>query len=132
MSDHTLLVVVFWALFLLDGALVGRRARFGFVSWLGGRRAQPVWRRWHVLSPWPGGWRVMADDLPFSFSPAGLCNWPAGSAARPAETPDTVQAWRWEDIADVQERNGRLVINGKVFCAASALLPADELRALAA
>jgi hypothetical protein len=132
MSDHTLLIVVFWALVGFDGALVGRRARFGFVNWLVGRRAMPAWRRWHILSPWPGGWRAMADDLPFSFSPTGVCNRPAGSAARPANTPDTTQGWRWEEIADVREQAGWLVLNGKKFCPATPLLSADELRSLAA
>ncbi len=131
MSDHALLVTVFWALTLIDGAWVGRRARFSFVSWLGGRHAWPVLRRWHGLSPWPGGWRVMADDLPVAFSPAGLCNWPAGSAARPAATPAVVQAWRWEEIASVSEEAGQLVVNGRPFCAATPLFTASDLLALA-
>lgn len=132
MSDPTLLAVVFWAFFLLDGAQIGRCARFSFVSWFGGRRARPAHRRWHVYSPWPGGWRTRADDLPFSFAPSGLCNWPAGSAARPAATPETVQAWRWEEITEVQERAGRLLINGQDFCPATPHLSADGVRALAA
>ncbi len=132
MSDPALLVAVFWVLFLLDGVEVSRRARWSLLSLWGGRRARPAWRRWHVLSPWPGGWRAMADDLPFSLAPAGLCNWPAGAAGRPANEPAALQAWRWEDIADVREQDGQLIINGKKFCTATGHLRADELRALAA
>ncbi len=131
MSDHALLATVFWALYLLDGALAGRRARFALLSWFGGPSAQPAWRRWHLLSPWPGGWRMLTDDVPFSFSPAGICNRPAGTAGRPANEPGHVQAWRWEDIADVSEVGGQLVINGKIFCAATGHMRADELHGLA-
>ncbi|MEI6862336.1 MAG: hypothetical protein WCL04_08795, partial [Verrucomicrobiota bacterium] len=131
MTDPVLFVAVFWALLLLDGVQLSRRARWGCVSWWGGRHAWPAWRRWQVLSLWPGGWRVMVDDLPFSFSPAGLCNWPAGTAGRPANEPDALQVWRWEHITEVREQNGQLVINGEKFCAATGHLSADELRALA-
>lgn len=132
MSDHALLIAVFWGLFLLDGALAGRRSRWSFTNWLGGRRASPAWRRWHLLSPWPGGWRALADDLPFSLSPTGICNRPAGAAGRPPNDPGSAQAWRWEDIADARENDGLVLINGKIFCAATVHLTAEGLRALAA
>jgi hypothetical protein len=132
MSNQTLFVAVFWAFFLLDGVSVRRRSRFGFTSWLGGRRAWPAWRRWHFPSPWPAGWNVVADDLPFSFSPAGVVNWPAGAAARPVEAPDNTQAWRWGEIRQVEEKLGWLVINERQFCPATGHLTAAEMAALSA
>jgi hypothetical protein len=74
---------------------------------------------------------VLTDDVPFSFSPVGICNRPTGTAGRPANEPGHVQAWRWEDIADVREVGGQLVINGKNFCAATGHLRAEKLYDLA-
>jgi hypothetical protein len=132
MSDLAFLIAVFWTMFLLDGAFTGRRASWSFTSRWGGQYALPTWRRWHGLSPWPGGWRAVADDLPFSFAPAGLCNRPAGVAGRPPNDLGSAQVWRWEDIGAVTEADGWLLINGKRMGAATGHLTAEELRDLAA
>lgn len=132
MSDLAFLIAVFWTMFLLDGAFAGRRASWSFTSRLGGQHALPSWRRWHGLSPWPGGWRALADDLPFSFAPAGLCNRSAGVAGRPPNDLGSAQVLRWEDIVAVTEADGWLLINGKRMGAATGHLTAEELRLLAA
>ena len=73
----------------------------------------------------------MAEDLPLAFSPTGVVNWPAGAVARPVATPDELQAWRWGEIRQIEEKDGWLAINGRRFCPATGHVTAAELLALA-
>ncbi len=132
MSEWLPLLGVFWVLYLVDGLKILRRPRFSFVSWWGGRGTTVNHGRAHGLAPLPGGWRAWADDLPWAFSPVGLCNEPIGSAGRPVDIPAGVVAWRWEDIREMRIQSGWLWVNGQPFAPATPHFSLEELRQLAA
>jgi hypothetical protein len=130
MSEWWSVLAIFWVAYLLDG-LRRRRTAHTIV-----RRAAPrpaVFRheRLHLLPPAPWAWRFRADDPPCALSPEGLCNQPLATAGRPAERAPFTAVWRWEQIENVVEKQGWLVVNGRLFAPATAAWPAAALLALA-
>jgi hypothetical protein len=122
-------LLAFWALWAIDQLKITRRNVFSFVAW--GRRVFVSEGRLCFAGPWPGNWRVMAEDVPFSLSPAGIANRGAGQMARPADGPHTALAWRWEEIREVTTAKGWLCVNGARFCRDTGHVSAAALLALA-
>jgi hypothetical protein len=125
MSEWASVLLVFWALWLVDGIKLPPVARFGVTGL--GRRARLVFGR--LLAPgWsPAGWRAVADDLPFTLSPAGICNRPAGSA----EAPARATAWTWDEVRETGLQGGWITINGARFCRDTGHLRASQILGLA-
>ncbi len=123
-------LVVFWALWAVDQLKVSRLNHLNLVGW--GRRIRIGYGRICFAGAWPGHWRVLASDLPFSFSPAGITNRGAGQLARPAEGPAVAQVWRWEEIQAVASQQGWICVNGVRFCPDTGHLSAGKIRAIAA
>ncbi len=123
------MLLVFWALWLVDGIKLPPVARFSVTGF--GRRARLAFGR--LLAPgWsPAGWRAVADDLPFTLSPAGICNRPAGSAGRPAETPLRATAWTWDEVRATGVQGGWITVNGARFCRDTGHLRASQILGLA-
>ncbi len=130
MSAWWPIVAVFWFWYLADCVRFSRHACLCLAGALGRGRGRVTHGCVAVLPPVPTGWHVRAEDLPLSFSPAGLCNLPVGSAGRPAPSPAHPRAWRWEEIRQLSVRGGRVYVNGELFCEATALVAAGSLRAL--
>jgi hypothetical protein len=132
-SEWWSILVVFWILFLVDGVRGGRRDRLFFFAWKNGRspKARAVQASWHCAIPLPSAWTLLADDLPASFAPEGLTNWPSASAGRPPPLPESVVALRWEEIERVEQHGGWIHINGRRFTRATPALSVATLRQLA-
>lgn len=81
--------------------------------------------------PLPVAWQAFADDLPFSFSPEGICNVTVGSVSGRPPEPAVTRSWKWEDVKSVEKKGGRLWVNDRDFCAVTAYAGAAELWALA-
>ncbi|MFT3830454.1 MAG: hypothetical protein QM691_12200 [Opitutaceae bacterium] len=130
MSEWWSVLAIFWIAYLVDGL---RRRRLPHTTI---RRGAP-WpaalrhERLHLLPPAPWTWRFRADDPPFALSPEGLCNQYVATAGRPAARAPFTAVWRWEQLESVVEKQGWLVINGRLFAPAAAAWPAAELLALA-
>lgn len=130
MSEWWTVLAIFWIAYLLDG-IRRRNAPLTIVRrtapWPALLRHAPL----HLPPPAPWTWRACADDPPAALSPDGLCNQPLATAARPADRAPFTAVWRWEQIDTVAEKDGWLVVNGKLFAPAAAAWPAAELLALA-
>jgi hypothetical protein len=129
MTEWASVLLVFWALWLVDGLKLPSVDRFG-VAGRGGR-ARLSYGRLLLPGWWPAGWRTTAADVPFSVSPAGICNRPVGSAGRPAEAPARATAWAWADIHETELKGGWILINGVRFCRATGHLTAGNILGLA-
>lgn len=117
MTDWWPLLAAFWGLFFLDGVRYTRRTLWRFATWCGGRTtAAGTHGQWLFASPLPSAWHAVTEDPPFALSPEGICNDPVGSAGKPPPCPPVSHAWRWEEIREVAEKRGRLLINGADFC----------------
>lgn len=131
MSEWVSVLAVFWVLWALDGWRLGPRRVFTLVG--RGRRARASVR--HQRLSVPGAlsldWRMTASDVPLAFSPAGVCNRPAGAAGRPVDHEPIARAWRWEEVREVGVAGGWVFVNGVRFCADTGHVPARELLALA-
>lgn len=129
MSEWVSVLAVFWVLWAIDGIRLLPAEQFG----LHGRRwrARFSYARWLLPGWWPTAWRATVADIPFALSPAGICNRPAGSAGRPAETPWQAQAWAWSEIRTVEAKDGWLLVNGGRFCRDTGHLWAGQLLKLA-
>ncbi len=123
------MLLVFWALWLVDGIKLPPVARFGVTG--RGRRARFVFGR--LLMPgWsPAAWRVVATDIPFALSPAGISNRPVGAAGRPTEIPSRATAWAWADVRETALKDGWIFINGARFCRDTGHLRASQILGLA-
>lgn len=128
MTEWWLIIAFYWTWFLADCVKLSRHPRFSFSRRWGIRAVHT--RAGHLLTsaPLPTAWQVIADDIPYSFSPHGLCNQSIASAGRQESAPAV--AWRWEDIHELTHRRGRVLINGRDFCAATPLSEVHRLRAL--
>lgn len=131
MSEWVSVLAVFWVLWALDGWRLGPRRIFTLVG--RGRRARASIRHQRLSLPGalPTDWRMTAADVPLAFSPAGVCNRPAGVAGRPVDHEPIGRAWRWEEVREVGVAGGWLFVNGVRFCADTGHVPARELLALA-
>ncbi len=132
-SEWWSILAVFWVLYLVDGVRGGRRSRFFFFAWRGGRspHARVAHGSWHCAIPLPCAWTLLADDLPAALAPEGLTNWPAASAGRPPPLPDSVVSLRWEDVEGVEQHGGWIHINGRRFTPSTPALTAATLGRLA-
>ena len=130
MSEWTPVIAVFWALWALDGLRFGARQVLSLRAG-GAQCGRWHYSRWMVPGALPTTWRIATSDIPFSVSPAGIGNRPAGCAGRPAETVATATAWRWEDIREVGVAKGWVFVNGVRFYPDTGHLPPRELLALA-
>jgi hypothetical protein len=130
MTEWWLFLLCFWLWFGFDSLKISRRPRFLF-SGVCRRRARTQHSQTATVIPSPFTWHATTDDPPFSLSPEGISNLPAGSAGRPAPDPVPARAWRWEDIREIKNKRGRLLINGADFCPATPFATAATLRALA-
>lgn len=131
MSEWVSVLAVFWVLWALDGVRVPRRRVFSFVIGGTGRIARAGYARVSLPGLWPGRWRMTADDVPVSLSPAGICNRPVGAAGRPGEGPAKAHVWRWEEIREVGVADGWLYVNGARFSPNTGHVVAPELLVLA-
>lgn len=142
MTEWWPLIAAFWAALLVDCVkLFSPRWRRVFITSALGRAPRP--RKKHravahaqyaraVFSPpLPFVWQAYADNLPFAFSPEGICNVTVGSISRVPPDPLVTRSWKWEDIKTVEKKGGRLRLNGRDFCAATPCAGAPELWALA-
>lgn len=129
MAEWGGVLLTFWALWLVDQLKFPRWPQFNVVA--RGRRVHIRHTRLCLPGIWPGNWRALAPDLPFSFSPAGIANRGAGQMARPAGGPHTAQAWRWEEIKEVSSKKGWLWINGARFCPDTGHLTTKRIQKLA-
>ncbi|HLP01531.1 MAG TPA: hypothetical protein VK163_05865 [Opitutaceae bacterium] len=130
MSEWWSVLAIFWIAYLVDG-LRRRRQPHTIIRRAAPRPAVLHHARLHLLPPGPWTWRFRADDPPFALSPKGLCNQAVATAGRPAERAPFTAVWRWEQIETVTEKQGWLVVNGRLFAPAAAAWPAAELLALA-
>lgn len=121
-SEWWSVLVVFWGLYLADGLRCGRRTRWYFHHWRASRHpaAGAAAAAWFCTPPAPSAWMIPSDDLPASLAPEGFTNWPSGSASRPPPFPDSVIAFRWEDVRTVEERHGWIIVNAHRFAPVSA------------
>ena len=144
MSEWWSVLAVFWALYLADGVSGGRRERLFLSSWCGGFSWRLSWRKkrgggpatltqagWHFAPPLPWAYTLPLDDLPASFAPEGLTNWPSVATARPAWLPDGAATAKWESLGAVGLNGPWLTLNGRRFAPATATLNAAELKELA-
>lgn len=123
------MLLVFWALWLVDGIKLPPVARFGVTG--RSRRGRLVFGRL-LLPAWsPAAWRVVAADIPFALSPAGICNRPAGAAGRPAGAPARAIAWAWSEVRETAVKDGWILINGARFCRDTGHLRAAQILGLA-
>lgn len=129
-SEWWSVVAVFWALYLADGVVGGRRSRLFLHAWRG--RARLAQASWFAAPPAPWGYAVVLDDLPASLAAEGLTNWPSASTSRPPPLPDELRAVKWEDVGEVKSRGGWLRLGGRDFAPAEAAWDAAGLRRLAA
>jgi hypothetical protein len=131
MTEWWLIIAFFWAWFFADCVKVSRRIRFALSRPWAFRQARL--HQGHALPspPLPTAWQAITEDCPYSFSPDGVCNVCVGTAIRATEEAAPVMAWRWEDIAEVVQKRGRLLINGRDFCAVTIFSEAHTLRTLA-
>jgi hypothetical protein len=129
MSEWGSLLLVFWLLWVVDGWKLPPVERFVVIG--GARRARLHFARL-LPPPWsPAGWSVVAADVPFSISPAGICNRPAGAAGRPVDAPTAATAWAWADVREATLADGWLLINGHRFCRNTGHIGARQLLELA-
>lgn len=152
MSEWGAVLVMFWALYLVDGVGAGRRERLFLSAWRGGlawRRGWRFWRRaprlggwpartaslaqasWFFAPAWPWAYAVALEDLPVSLTADGLVNRSCAAAARPPFQPDVPRAVRWEDIGKIATSGGWLTLDGRRFAPASEALDAAGLRRIA-
>jgi hypothetical protein len=131
MTEWWLILAFFWLWFLADSLKISRRPRF-LASGTCGRRAHLAHGHALTSAPTPLTWHAPTDDPLYSVSPDGVCNLPAGSAGRPGPDPEPARAWRWEDIREVKQKRGRILINGVDFCPVTVFANAAALRTLAA
>lgn len=123
------MLLVFWALWLVDGIKLPPVARFGVTGH--GRRARMVFGRLLVPAWSPAAWRTVAADIPFTLSPAGIANRSAGAAGRPTEAPLRSTAWAWTDVRETAVKDGWILINGVRFCRDTGHLRAAQILGLA-
>lgn len=129
MTEWASVLLVFWVLWLVDGLKLPATARFGLIG--RGRRAGFSYGRW-LLPGWtPGAWRTTVADVPFTLSPAGICNRPAGAAGRPVEAPARATAWAWADIRETETKGGWILVNGARFCRDTGHLASRQILGLA-
>lgn len=129
MTEWASVLLVFWVLWLVDGWKLPPAGRFGVTG--RGRRGRLAHGR--LLGPgWiPNVWRTTVADVPFSISPAGICNRPVGSAGRPAEAPARATAWAWAEVRETGVKGGWILINGVRFCRDTGHLGARQILGLA-
>jgi hypothetical protein len=132
MSEWGYLLATFWVFWLVDGLRWTRRASWNVAAGLRPTRARVEFGRWHWPSVWPAGWRTLAPEVPFSLSPEGICNRPAGNAGRPVDAPSVASAFRWEDVRTVTRERDWLHINGHRFCPDTGHLSPAEILSFAA
>ena len=143
MTEWWPLIAAFWAAFLLDCARVfpSRWCRV-LITGAWGRSPRLRGKKFRALArgqcaravfapPLPMAWQAYADELPFAFSPEGICNVTTGSGGRETREPRVARSWKWEDIRGVEKKGGRLLVNGRDFCEVTAYAGARELWALA-
>ncbi len=128
MTEWILIIVVFWGWFFADSLHASRRPRFLVSRASSCRRARAKFGAVLFGPPLPGAWQIAIDDLPYSFSPDGICNVSVLSASHQAPDDGTVRAWRWEDIREISQKRGRIRINGDDFCAVSSFANAASLQ----
>lgn len=129
MADWGSVLAAYWALWLIDGV---KRAPAAAWRIVGARRIQSLnFQRLQTPGFAPSAWRATAEEIPFSLSPAGICNRPAGRMGRPGDGPPLAQAWRWEEIESADSHGGWLRLNGRRFCRDTGHLPATHLLELA-
>jgi hypothetical protein len=129
MTEWASVLLVFWALWLVDGLKLPPVARFGVVG--SGGRARMSFARMLVPSWWPGGWRTTVADVPLSMSPAGISNRPVAGTGRPADAPARATAWAWTDIRETDTAGGWILVNGVRFCRTTGHLTAGNILGLA-
>jgi len=130
------LIAAFWAVLLIDCVKVFplRWWRVLITSAWGGTRGGAQCGRVVFAPPLPVAWQAYADELPFAFSPEGICNVTVGafgSVAAVTPVAEVARSWKWEDIKSVEKKGGRLWVNGRDFCAVTGYAGAGELWALA-
>jgi hypothetical protein len=129
MTEWASALLVFWVLWLVDGLKLPPSDRFGVIG--RGRRAR-LWYARLLFPGWnPAAWRTVVADIPFTLSPAGICNRPAGSAGRPVEAPARAAAWAWADVRETGVKGGWILINGARFCRDTGHLGARQILGLA-
>jgi hypothetical protein len=96
-----------------------------------GRTATLSQAGWHFAPPLPWAWTLALVDLPASFAPEGLTNWPSASTARPPDPPEQAGAARWENLEKPGAAGGWLTLGGRRFAPMTAALDALEWRRLA-
>lgn len=132
MSEWLSVLAVFWVLWVIDGLRHAPRRIFTFRLRPGARaNARATFARLSWPAWLPFGARIVAAEVPLTFSPLGVCNQPAGSAGRPAETPLRRQAWRWGDVREVGVAGGWIFVNGERFCPDTGHVSAPQLLAIA-
>ncbi len=141
MSEWWMLIAAFWAALLFDCVKIfPARWRRVFIAGAWGRtprlrkKIRALARARHarvaVSPPLPVAWQAFADDLPFSFSPEGICNVTVGSVGAAPPELRVARSWKWQDIRSVEKKGGRLWINDRDFCAVTGYADAAELWAL--
>ncbi len=131
MTAEWTLLATFWALYLLDNAQPSRSRQIQWLSHLGrSTRARLKTLPWRLTGLFPSTWRLRTAELPFSFSPEGLCNYPVGQTLRPADPRPALQAYRWADIQSLELRDGWIVFNQQKFCPDTGHLTYDQWRTL--
>ena len=143
MTQWWALIAVFWVALLVDCVKIfpARWWRvFVTAAWGRAPRRPPArfrpcagtqYARVVFAPPLPVTWQAYADNLPFAFSPEGICNITTGAIGNAPVAPQSVQSWPWEEIKSVEKKGGRLWVNGRDFCPVTVYADAAELQALA-
>lgn len=140
-SEWWTVLAVFWGLYLIDGLRGGRRDRLFFHAWFATKTAlgaQPGARStrlqafatqsaWFLIPIAPTASTLVSEDLPASLAPEGITNWPSTSATRPPPLPSQIEAFRWEEIQQVEDRSGWIYINRRRFAPHTVGLSARSL-----
>jgi hypothetical protein len=129
MTEWWLIIAFYWTWFLADCVKLSRHPRLSFSRRRGVRCARASSGHLLMSAPLPTAWQVLVDEPPYSFSPDGLSNQSAASSL-PADAGPV--SWRWEEIRDIAEKRGRVLINGRDFCPVTSHSGAARLRELAA
>jgi hypothetical protein len=134
MTEWVSVFAVFWILWAVDGVRLVRRRIFTVIARGGADRrwrSRVAYDRLSLPGFGPASMRLVAQDVPLTFSPAGVTNRLTGAAGRPAERPGAERTWRWDEIRAVGLARGWIFINGARFCPNTGHVRADELLALA-
>ncbi len=130
MSEWSLLILIFWVFYGLNGFSWQRHLRFYLSALTGRPRAHGKQAGWGCFTPGPFSWRLKTEDVPFAFSAKGIVNLSVGASVRPP-TPSNPCTLEWQEIEKVKLRSNKIWLNGQPFIPATGHITVPEIKRLA-